>query len=460
MLGLRGEGRAVGTVLLRAKGKVTILGLAQWAEGDWYVSKAVHTWSDSAHARGREDEAEARLVRDEVHGDEVDVLPTDLNRHTGRYYGKYSGSVVDIADKDQLGRVKVSVPSVYGPDVQVWARPRFSPGHFFVPPVGAAVWVEFEAGDTGYPLWVGTWYPQGSVPPEADKPSAPGRVVHTPAGHVVELSDEDGKEKLVIRHKLDSFVSIDEKGSLLAANQNGSYLYLNADKAEVSVTSEQGHMVTLGSEGVVAVHSGGSRIEIGDGKVKLTGTSSVQIVAQEVSVAGGSLALGGSAQDPGGARERADGDVQRAHARDRGRPDRAADPAADPGAARLLALGEGAAMSRCTLPPLPSLPVPSLPLPLPSLPVPDLALPSLPALPDLPSPPPLPSLPVPSLPLPLPSLPVPDLALPSLPALPDLPSPPPLPSLPVPSLPLPLPSLPVPDLELPALPALPPCPLD
>ena len=251
-----------------------------------------------AHARGPEDEAEARLLRDEVHGDEVDVLPTDLNRHTGKYYGKYSGSVVDIADKDQLGRVKVSVPSVYGPDVQVWARPCFSPGHFFVPPVGAAVWVEFEAGDTGYPLWVGTWYPQGSVPPEADKPSAPGRVVHTPAGHVVELSDEDGKEKLVIRHKLDSFVSIDEKGSLLAANQNGSYLYLNADKAEVSVTSEQGHMVTLGSEGVVAVHSGGSRIEIGDGKVKLTGTSSVQIVAQEVSVAGGSLALGGSAQDP------------------------------------------------------------------------------------------------------------------------------------------------------------------
>ena len=47
VLGLRGEGRAVGTVLLRAKGKVTILGLAQWAEGDWYVSKAVHTWSDT-----------------------------------------------------------------------------------------------------------------------------------------------------------------------------------------------------------------------------------------------------------------------------------------------------------------------------------------------------------------------------------------------------------------------------
>jgi hypothetical protein len=226
------------------------------------------------------------------------VLATDLNRHAGKFYGKYSGVAVDVADPKRLGQVKVRVPSVYPPDVAMWARPCFSPGHFFVPPEGAAVWVEFEAGDPSYPLWVGTWYPQGTVPPEADKPSAVGHVVHTPAGHMVELGDEDGKEKLVIRHKLDSFVSIDEKGSVLAANQKGSYLYLNADEAEVTVTSEQGHMVSLGAKGIVAVDSGGSRIEITDGKVKVTGTSSVQIVAQDVSIAGGSLALGGSAQAP------------------------------------------------------------------------------------------------------------------------------------------------------------------
>jgi hypothetical protein len=228
----------------------------------------------------------------------VTVLHSDLSRHVGRYYGKYSGSVVDVADPDKLGRVQVTVPSVYPPDVQVWARPCFPPGHFFVPPVGAAVWVEFEGGDTSYPLWVGTWYPQGTVPPEADVDGATGRVVHTPSGHLVELSDEDGHEKVVVRHKLDSFVSIDEKGSVLASNQNGSYLYLNADTAEVSVTSEQGHMVTLGGDGVVAVHNSGSRVEIGDGTVKVTGTSSVQVVAQEVSIAAGSLALGGNATDP------------------------------------------------------------------------------------------------------------------------------------------------------------------
>lgn len=47
-LGLSGTGTAVGTVMLRAKGKVTIEGVAPWAEGDWYVAKAVHTWRDAS----------------------------------------------------------------------------------------------------------------------------------------------------------------------------------------------------------------------------------------------------------------------------------------------------------------------------------------------------------------------------------------------------------------------------
>jgi hypothetical protein len=47
VLGLRGNGTAVGTIHLRAKGKVTIDGLAPWAQGDWYVNKAVHSWKDT-----------------------------------------------------------------------------------------------------------------------------------------------------------------------------------------------------------------------------------------------------------------------------------------------------------------------------------------------------------------------------------------------------------------------------
>jgi hypothetical protein len=218
----------------------------------------------------------------------------DLQRHVGKFYGKYSAEVVDDNDPQKLGRIKVKAPAVFPDPMTVWARPCFSPGHFFVPPVGAKVWVEFEAGDTSYPLWVGTWYPTGAVPPEADKAPPTGRVIHTPAGHVVELQDKSGDEKVVVRHKLNSFVSIDKKGSILAANQKGSYLFLNADKAEVSLTSEQGHMVTLGAKGITVVHKGGARVEVADGKVKISGSSAVQLTGNQVAIAGGAVALGGN----------------------------------------------------------------------------------------------------------------------------------------------------------------------
>ncbi|MGH9277035.1 MAG: hypothetical protein ACRD12_02850 [Acidimicrobiales bacterium] len=53
VLGLRGTGRAVGTIKLRAKGKVAIEGVATWAEGDWYVTKAVHQWRDTSTSAQR-----------------------------------------------------------------------------------------------------------------------------------------------------------------------------------------------------------------------------------------------------------------------------------------------------------------------------------------------------------------------------------------------------------------------
>jgi phage protein D len=45
ILGLIGEGTAIGTVNLRAKGKVTIAGIASWVEGDWYVRRVRHIYT-------------------------------------------------------------------------------------------------------------------------------------------------------------------------------------------------------------------------------------------------------------------------------------------------------------------------------------------------------------------------------------------------------------------------------
>lgn len=45
VLGFSGDGLCRGTIMLRAKGKVTIKGLPPWVEGDWYVHKVNHIYT-------------------------------------------------------------------------------------------------------------------------------------------------------------------------------------------------------------------------------------------------------------------------------------------------------------------------------------------------------------------------------------------------------------------------------
>lgn len=85
------------------------------------------------------------------------------------FFGKYRGSVVANVDPEQRGRVQVSVPAVFGDGRLSWAEPCVpfaGPGQglYAVPPVGAAIWVEFEAGDVRYPILAGCRWETGQLP--------------------------------------------------------------------------------------------------------------------------------------------------------------------------------------------------------------------------------------------------------------------------------------------------------
>lgn len=71
-------------------------------------------------------------------------------------YGKYRGRVENVADPMGLMRIQVTVPAVLD-QAAVWATPCVPVGYLGVPPVGSGVWVEFEGGDTDYPIWSGCW---------------------------------------------------------------------------------------------------------------------------------------------------------------------------------------------------------------------------------------------------------------------------------------------------------------
>jgi hypothetical protein len=119
-----------------------------------------------------------------------------LERHTDRFFGKYRGLVVMNVDPMQIGRLKAMVPEVLGEIPSSWALPAApyagtGAGLFTIPPIGAGVWIEFEAGDVSRPIWTGAWWATGEVP--MDEKGAPAqtttKILRSDFGLIVSLDD-------------------------------------------------------------------------------------------------------------------------------------------------------------------------------------------------------------------------------------------------------------------------------
>lgn len=111
-----------------------------------------------------------------------------------RFFGKYRGKVEDNADPLGLGRVQVSVPSVLGEVTRAWAMPCVpyagpGVGLFLVPPIGANVWVEFEGGESDFPIYAGCFWSEGEVPAD---PAEPQMRVFKCEGVSLTIEDADG----------------------------------------------------------------------------------------------------------------------------------------------------------------------------------------------------------------------------------------------------------------------------
>jgi Type VI secretion system/phage-baseplate injector OB domain len=119
------------------------------------------------------------------------------------FYGKYRGKVENNVDPLQQGRVQVSVPAVLGDGRLSWAMPCVpfagsQVGLFTVPPVGANVWVEFEAGNPDHPICSGCFWGKGEVPAT---PAVAEKKVFKTDSVTLELSDLPGGGGVTIEVK-------------------------------------------------------------------------------------------------------------------------------------------------------------------------------------------------------------------------------------------------------------------
>jgi hypothetical protein len=154
---------------------------------------------------------------------------------TRRYYGKYRGMVIENLDPEQIGRVLLQVPDVLGETPSSWAMPcvpvaGIQAGIYAVPPIGSQVWVEFEQGNSNYPIWTGGfWGLVAEVPAlaVAPPPIPPGQniLLQTTGQNMLLLSDAPPSPAtcgIVIKSVSGAMIVVNETGIYISNGQGAT----------------------------------------------------------------------------------------------------------------------------------------------------------------------------------------------------------------------------------------------
>ena len=120
----------------------------------------------------------------------------------GKYYSSYRAYVVENEDPDNMGRIKVMIPTLTDDKVHpkwAWPKNQFSGNNYgfqVLPMKGDIVWVEFENGNTRFPLWSHGHFTIGEKPLEFYSPQVYG--FKSPKGQIIIIDDRDDIERIII----------------------------------------------------------------------------------------------------------------------------------------------------------------------------------------------------------------------------------------------------------------------
>jgi len=179
----------------------------------------------------------------------------------GKIYGVVVGVVTTTKDPEGLGRVKVKYPGL-GQDAEGFWAGVASPmaganrGIYFLPEVDDVVLVAFERGDVRFAYVIGClWNGKQRPPVKNDDGKNDVRLIKSRSGHVIRLSDADGKEMIEIIDKSGkNSISIDtEKNTITIASEKN-----------VSISAPKG-TIKLDAKEIVIKSSTQTKIESGAG---------------------------------------------------------------------------------------------------------------------------------------------------------------------------------------------------
>jgi len=185
----------------------------------------------------------------------MDLLVTPEKREVqvSRIAGVVIGVVTNNQDPDGLGRVKVKFPWLSDTDESNWARVATlmagkDRGIYFLPEVEDEVLVAFEHGELRFPYVIGSlWNGKDASPAQNDDGKNNLRMIKSRSGHVISLSDKEGKEKIEIVDKsgknslkfdtASNTLTITAEKDIVLSATNGT-IKLDAQKLEIKSSAD------------------------------------------------------------------------------------------------------------------------------------------------------------------------------------------------------------------------------
>lgn len=203
--------------------------------------------------------------------DQLVELSEWRNEH---YYGIYRGTVESVEEGDNLGIISVKIPDVFGPTHTVSRVRPCSPfagdkhGFVAIPEPGDGVWIQFEAGNTSLPVWVGFWWASGEIP--------------EPKGKLV---------RSFITTKGHKFVLDDDKDEVTLLHSGGAEMKMTG--SDVTITIGNASIEMKSSEIKLAVGPTASlKITSSEIAIEASPVGSVKLTSSGVEIANGAMKIG------------------------------------------------------------------------------------------------------------------------------------------------------------------------
>ncbi|WKX76162.1 type VI secretion system Vgr family protein [Zobellia laminariae] len=181
------------------------------------------------------------------------------------------GLVLDNADSEGLGRIKVQFP---------WQKPMGTStpwikvptpysgggkGFYFIPEKDEEVLVSFEAGNPEKPYVSSAGY-NANAKSDFYDPDNNIKAIKTRSGHLIELNDTDGEESITITDKNSNKIFLNTKDSSISISAPGN-LSLTADTIDIkaknalTMKSEES-TIAIGAKDAIGMHSTEATVQI------------------------------------------------------------------------------------------------------------------------------------------------------------------------------------------------------